>query len=142
MFLSVVSAVVSASPSPSASPLVKVVEVTKEVVTLPNWFWPLLMVLGLAVLGWVASWLQAFINSRKALGEKLNVLVTAGYAVVVPAAVAVWQAFQAGQIDLSTFNTAVQTAGVVILASWLRHNGAKLTKKTPVYAVDGAEAVV
>lgn len=144
MFLSVVSAVVSASPtpSPSASPVVKLVETVKEVPVVPGFVWVLLLVIGLLALGFVASWVQAFVNSKKDLGEKLNVLFTAGYAIVAPAATAVWQAYQSGQLNLSTFSTATQTAGIVILGAWMARNAPKLVKKTPVYAVDGQDAAV
>jgi hypothetical protein len=128
MFFAAATAVTSASPSPSATPVVQVVEKIKEVPVSPEWLGPLLVVAGLLVAGWLGSWLQSLLNSHKEVGEKLNVALTGLYTFVVPSAVVLYQAVQAGQINFATLETAVQTAAVVLLAAWVRHNGSKLTK--------------
>jgi hypothetical protein len=79
----------------------------------------------LLALGWLGSWLQSFINSRRRLAEKVNVLLTAFYAILAPTAIVL---YQQGQLDFSSVSKALSSAALVLLVAWVRHNGGKLTK--------------
>lgn len=134
------------TPVPTPNPLVQQVgqlqdqvgslthqvsQLAQQISVTPDDVNKLLMVGGLFLLGWLGSWVQAFINSRKQLAEKVNVLLTFFYTTLAPAAVIV---YQDGQLDLSTPTKVLSSVGVVLLAAWVRHNGGKLTKRA-----DGAE---
>lgn len=124
-------AALPATPSPTPQVIQQVVEktikYTQEIPVTPNDIKTLLMVAALFLVGWALSWLQAFVNTHKEVGEKINVVVTALYAIVLPTGYIMWQD---GQLDFTSFTHGLSSAAIVLLAAWVRHNGGKLTRRS------------
>lgn len=126
------------APSPTPQVVSQIVNVIKEVPMTPDYINQLLIAGGLFLAGWLFSWVQSFINSRKQLAEKVNVVITAFYTIIAPTAIVLWQE---GQLDLSTPTKVLASVGVITLAAWVRYNGIKLTKPADTTVV-APEAVV